>query len=581
MAARDEHPASLALGDLGLALGDDLVVGAHVALGAEVLEVHPGRVAEARGGLAVGVDHPERLEERPHRVVDLVAELVAHPHVVLIGRGEVREHRVVLGRQPHEVGGVDRHDLIDAPVEVVEVHLHVQRGADVEADGQAVQLAHHRVLEAAAHQLLARAEHLGADEAGHVVEVHPRGHGVAGRRLGLGHLLGQRAREAVLARLVHHHVEAVAVAVGRVGTLAGLEVEPELAAAPGGVGEHLVDRHVERGVGVVGGAQALEPQRGGAGELVLDRGLHVDVREHAVGHGVLQAEGDQHVLQRELHRGHGVDLARDGVGAQHHVADRVGPAREHLPHDVVGVVGGRIGLDAGAHVAARADGGARQGVEHLAARGDELLVGHELDDHADHLARQARHHGLDRDLVLLEQEIAQLAHRPAFHLREGVGVDRGLDEIEHCVLVQRVRPQVADHRVGEQRPRIVAGALVERVDAERLVALLVLVGGPDDGLVECLVVPPADAADVLEHVLALANGGDRHAAQRGGLVVVATAHGHQRGAAEHRAEERAAAEGRRAAAEPHRAGARAGSEGQGLRHGQILQRISDTLMLIS
>ena len=52
----------------------------------------------------------------------------------------------------------------------------------------------------------------------------------------------QRAREAVLARLVHHHVEALAVPVGDIGPLAGLEVEAVPAGARGGVVAHLLDR---------------------------------------------------------------------------------------------------------------------------------------------------------------------------------------------------------------------------------------------------------------------------------------------------------------------------------------------------
>ena len=125
--------------------------------------------------------------------------------------------------------------LIEAPVEVVEVDLHVERRADVEADRQTVELAHHGVLEAAADELLAAAEHLGADEAGDVVEVDP-GRGLPARALlRRRHLAPQRARETVLARLVDHHVEALAVAVGAVGALAGLEVEAVASAARGGV----------------------------------------------------------------------------------------------------------------------------------------------------------------------------------------------------------------------------------------------------------------------------------------------------------------------------------------------------------
>ena len=55
------------------------------------------------GILAVPVDDPEPLEERPHRIVDLVAELLAQPDMVLERGREVAEHRIVLGRQRHQV----------------------------------------------------------------------------------------------------------------------------------------------------------------------------------------------------------------------------------------------------------------------------------------------------------------------------------------------------------------------------------------------------------------------------------------------------------------------------------------------
>ena len=118
-----------------------------------------------------------------------------------------------------------------------------------------MQLAHDDVFQATSHQLVARAKDLGADEPGDVVQVNPGRRPVARLR----HLLRERPREPVLARLVQHHVEAMAVAVGEIGALACLKVQTEAAASPGGVLHHLVDADVERGVGRVAAGDALKP----------------------------------------------------------------------------------------------------------------------------------------------------------------------------------------------------------------------------------------------------------------------------------------------------------------------------------
>ena len=185
----------------------------------------------------------------------------------------------------------------------------------------------------------------------------------------------QRPGEAVLAGLVQHHVEALAVAVGGVGPLAGLEVEAVLArSATSACAQHLLDADVERPVGVVAAGDALEPQRRAARVLALDLGLHVDVGQHAVRHNVVEPKVDEQVLQRQLDRRDGLGVAGDGIGAEHHVADGVGPAVEDLPADVVDVVGRRVRLNPRPQVALRADLAARQRVEDLRADRDQLLV---------------------------------------------------------------------------------------------------------------------------------------------------------------------------------------------------------------
>ena len=87
---------------------------------------------------------------------------------------------------------------------------------------QAVQLAHDDVLQAAPHQLLAVRNTSGPMKPGDIVDVQP---GAPGLRPCASSARDGPA-EAVLAGLEHHHVDAVGGAVGEVGALAGLEVEP-------------------------------------------------------------------------------------------------------------------------------------------------------------------------------------------------------------------------------------------------------------------------------------------------------------------------------------------------------------------
>ena len=81
----------------------------------------------------------------------------------------------------------------------------------------------------------------------------------------------ERPREAVLARLVDHHVEALAVAVGarrRPGRSRSTARSGPVRVRR--VRAHLLDVDVEHGVGVGDAGEALEPERGRARELLLD-----------------------------------------------------------------------------------------------------------------------------------------------------------------------------------------------------------------------------------------------------------------------------------------------------------------------
>ena len=270
--------------------------------------------------------------------------------MILESGGEVAQHRIVLRRQGHEIRRVRRHDLVDAPVEIIQVDRHVQRRADVEPDGEAMELAHNRVLEAAAHELLAGPEDLRTDESSYVVHVNPGPPLVAGCDLGGSDLTPQRTGEPVLARLVDHHVEPEAMSVRGVGPLPGFEVEAVPSGPGSGVARHLVDRDVERPIRVFDAGQALEPERGRTGPAALHLGLHVDVRQDAMRKGVFEAKGRDQVGQGALDGRDRIHLARNRVGAQEEVAHRVGPPVEYLPDDVVDVVGRGVGLNPGTQV---------------------------------------------------------------------------------------------------------------------------------------------------------------------------------------------------------------------------------------
>ena len=102
---------------------------------------------------------------------------------------------------------------------------------------------------------------------------------------------------------MNHHVDAVGVTVGEVGSLSGLKVQTVPTAARRCMREHLFDRDIKRCIRSVIARDALEPQSGLAGILLLDLCLHVDVRQHAVRHHVLQPKGSQQLVQHALDGG--------------------------------------------------------------------------------------------------------------------------------------------------------------------------------------------------------------------------------------------------------------------------------------
>ncbi len=117
----------------------------------------------------------------------------------------------------------------------------MERGADIQAHREAMELRHHDVLETRALELLRGSEHLGPDESRDIVDDHPR----AG-------LLTDVSSHAVRSRLQRDHVDALGGAVGDRGSLAGLEVQ---------AGE--ASREVENAVDVEPDHAGKRPRRAG------------------------------------------------------------------------------------------------------------------------------------------------------------------------------------------------------------------------------------------------------------------------------------------------------------------------------
>ena len=205
---------------------------------------------------------------------------------------EVAQHRIVLGGQGDEVDRAGRHDLILAPVQVIQGHRHMQCRTDVQADGQAVQLPHDDVFEATPDQLLAALEHLGPYEPGDIVDVEP-----GATRLNFRELLPDGSAEAILPGFEDHHVDAVGGAVGELGSLPRLKIEPVSLAGLGlGVVQDLLDGNVEGLVAIIGPREALEHSGDRTWVALGDGGLDVDVGEHTPRDDVLKSEGVDDIL---------------------------------------------------------------------------------------------------------------------------------------------------------------------------------------------------------------------------------------------------------------------------------------------
>ena len=120
------------------------------------------------------VDDSKTLKESPHSIVDFVAEFLANVDMVMKARGEVTKHRIDASWQCHQVAWVRRHDFIDAPSQVVQRDVHVQRCANVESDHQPMQFAHDNVFQTATDELFPGTKDFRANESCYVIQMHPR-----------------------------------------------------------------------------------------------------------------------------------------------------------------------------------------------------------------------------------------------------------------------------------------------------------------------------------------------------------------------------------------------------------------------
>jgi len=116
----NKQSAPADIGELLSALLEDFWITPRIALAPTVLHEHPKRIAEMIGGPTVRVNDAQLLKELPHAVVDAIPKGLTQPDVILKSGRQISEHRVDLCRQCHQVGRVGRHDLVEAPVEIVE-----------------------------------------------------------------------------------------------------------------------------------------------------------------------------------------------------------------------------------------------------------------------------------------------------------------------------------------------------------------------------------------------------------------------------------------------------------------------------
>ncbi len=155
------------------------------------------------------------------------------------------------------------------------------------------------------------------------------------------------------------------------------------------------------------------------------------------------------------------------VDADHRVAVAVEQAVENARGDAGAVVGGVVGLQAGGHPPAQADGVAKaRDHADLLRHQDQVLHAHQLGDRGDHFRRQPRCQGGQRGFVrrVAEQPVAEIADGEVGDRGEGGRVVAVDDQAGHLVAF------VGDQRLVEKAPERHLGQAHLRRDALGIVA---------------------------------------------------------------------------------------------------------------
>ena len=162
---------------------------------------------------------------------------------------QIAEHGIDLRGQRHQISRTSRRDLIEAPIEIVERYVHVQRGAHIQANRQSMEFSHHDVFQAATHELLFAAEDFWTNESRYIIDMYPSVRRLASLHACRSNRFRQRPGESVFARLMDQHVHAMTVTIRKVRSLTRFKIKPKRASSRLGMSDHLLNRDIKRDVG--------------------------------------------------------------------------------------------------------------------------------------------------------------------------------------------------------------------------------------------------------------------------------------------------------------------------------------------
>ena len=106
-------------------------------------------------------------------------------------------------------------------------------------------------------------------------------------------------------------------------------------------------------------------------------------------HDFFDSKRDQHIPESFFNSRNRFRCTRNRIRPEQHISDSVGKGVEDLPADIVNVVGRRIGLNPGSHIAASTNVGFRERIKNLRTNLNEFSVGHESDNTRNDVARES------------------------------------------------------------------------------------------------------------------------------------------------------------------------------------------------